>query len=363
MFANNWENCCTFAGNYELMPTNKNALTRYKYLDDLLSDRHHYYDIHDLTKLCNEKLIDAGFPEVTQRCIEKDLNYLEYAPFNADIERVRRNGKNYIRYANPSFSIFSQEMSSEERHLLREVLNTLGQFEGLNHFEWLEKFTIGLGIEDSRKIISFSNNPYLKNSNLLGTLFDIISNKQVVKLSYHKFNDTEVRSVTLHPYQLKQYNNRWYVLGAPDDNEDIVLNFALDRIDNVEPLPEKRFRDCKENLSEHFDDIIGVTLYADRPVERIILWVSDKEFPYIETKPIHPSQKCVNEEVENDLRVAHPYLEAGHYIQIECIPNYELIRELSSYFGELIVLSPKSLQDDIFAETDKMHQKYLKIRT
>ena len=56
------------------MPTNKNALTRYKYLDEMLSDRHHFYDIHDLTKKCNEKLIDAGFPEVSQRCVEKDVD-------------------------------------------------------------------------------------------------------------------------------------------------------------------------------------------------------------------------------------------------------------------------------------------------
>lgn len=69
------------------MPTNKNALTRYKYLDELLSDRHHYYDIHDLTEKCNQRLVEDGFPEVTQRCIEKDINYIEYAPFSADIER------------------------------------------------------------------------------------------------------------------------------------------------------------------------------------------------------------------------------------------------------------------------------------
>ena len=47
------------------MPTNKNALTRYKYLDELLSDRHHYYDIHDLTEKCNQRLVEDGFPEAT----------------------------------------------------------------------------------------------------------------------------------------------------------------------------------------------------------------------------------------------------------------------------------------------------------
>ena len=60
------------------MPTNKNALTRYKYLDELLSDRHHFFDIHDLTDRVNEKLITSGLPEVTQRCIEKDNNSSRY---------------------------------------------------------------------------------------------------------------------------------------------------------------------------------------------------------------------------------------------------------------------------------------------
>ena len=32
------------------MPANKNAVVRYKYLDELLSDKYHYYDIHDLTE-------------------------------------------------------------------------------------------------------------------------------------------------------------------------------------------------------------------------------------------------------------------------------------------------------------------------
>ena len=69
------------------MPTNKNALTRYKFLDEMLSDRHHYYDIHDLTDKCNRKLTDAGYFPVTQRCIEKDLQYLHETPYEAEIER------------------------------------------------------------------------------------------------------------------------------------------------------------------------------------------------------------------------------------------------------------------------------------
>ena len=105
------------------MPTNKNALTRYKYLDELLSDRHHYYDIHDLTEKCNQRLVEDGFPEVTQRCIEKDINYIEYAPFSADIERFRVNGKRCLRYENPSFSIFRKELTEEEWNVVQQVMD------------------------------------------------------------------------------------------------------------------------------------------------------------------------------------------------------------------------------------------------
>ncbi len=48
------------------MPTNKNALVRYRILDRLLSDHHHCYNIHELTEKVNEKLDLDGFKTVTR---------------------------------------------------------------------------------------------------------------------------------------------------------------------------------------------------------------------------------------------------------------------------------------------------------
>ena len=90
------------------MPINKNAFIRYKYLDKLLSDYHHYYDIHDLTDKVNAILNDNGFSQVGQRCIEKDLDVLGSTPFDAPIEHIRLNGKNVIRYRVRYFSIFKR---------------------------------------------------------------------------------------------------------------------------------------------------------------------------------------------------------------------------------------------------------------
>ena len=342
------------------MPTNKNALIRYKLLDRLLSDHYHYYDIHDLTEIVNDKLESDDYETVTQRCIEKDLVSME-AIFSAPIEHENKNGKNCIFYSKYGFSIFHTEMSREERNLLREVLSTLGLFDGLDNFHWLDDFKIGLGLEERRPIISFSNNPdYLSGSNLLGTLFDQISNEVVIRLSYHTFSDKTVRSIEFHPYLLKQYNDRWFLIGAADSDKKI-LNFALDRIDGVEPLPEKKYAECPEDLYERFEDVVGVTIYDKEP-EKILFWVSDASKDYVETKAIHGTQTRIKGEAEQALRSQYPNLEGGYFFTIKCISNYELIRELWSFGKELLVLSSSgTVADDIRKQAQEMIEQYKRI--
>lgn len=350
----------TFAAKTKDMPTNKNALIRYKQLDRLLSDHHHYYDIHDLTEKMNEYLKNEGFSTVTQRCVEKDLVNMQ-GLFSAPIEHETIDGKNRIFYWNRSFSIFKQEMSREERSLLREVLSTLGQFGGLKNFQWLDDFKIGLGLEERKPIISFSNNPYLKNledTNLLGTLFDDISNEVVIRLSYHTFTDATIKSIDFHPYLLKQYNERWYLLGA-DDSDMKILNFALDRIDDVESLPQKKYVECAEDLAEHFEDIVGVTLYEDRPVEHILCWVSDASKGYVDTKPIHGSYTPIKNEKDQQLRAEYPQLEGGMFFTLDCIRNFELIRELCSYGKDLLVLqSDGEVKNEVMKRIKEMNEMY-----
>ena len=346
------------------MPTNKNAFIRYKYLDRLLSDRHHYYDMNALTEKVNDMMErDMLGMSVGVRTIQKDILALQLAPFSAPIEMKKYDGRFIYTYSDSSFSLFSTELSGEERHLLHEVLNTLGQFEGLAHFEWLDKFKIGLGLEERRQIISFSNNLYYESSNLLGTLFDQISNEVVIRLSYHTFNDETVRSIDFHPYLLKQYNDRWFLLGAADSDKKI-LTFALDRIDKVEPLPDKKYYECPDDLYERFEDIVGVTLYEDRPVEHILCWVSDASKGYVDTKPIHGTYTLLKGEREQQLRMEYPQLPGGMFFTLDCISNFELLRELCSYGKDLLVLrSDGTVADEVRKRISEMNEKYSELRT
>lgn len=344
------------------MPTNKLAYIRYRFLDKLLSDRHHFYDRNTLTEKVNDMLYQAGYKPVVKRTIEKDLDELKCAPFKAPIIEFKKNSKICVTYADNSFSLFREELSKEERLLLREVLSTIGQFDGLDNFTWLDKFKIGLGLEERKQIISFSNNPYLKNSNLLGTLFDMISNEVVIRLSYHTFANETIRSIEFHPYLLKQYNDRWYLLGAADSDMKI-LHFALDRIDNVEPLPQKIYEQCSEDLAERFEDIVGVTLYEDRPVEHILCWVSDDSKGYIDTKPIHGSYTPLKGDAELQLRAEYPQLQGGMFFTLDCINNRELVRELCSFGKDLLVLrSDGTVADDVRKRICEMNERYERIR-
>ena len=85
---------------------------------------------------------------------------------------------------------------------------------------------------NERKIISFTKNP-LENTNLIGELFTAISQQQVVELHYHKFNaPDEVLTANVHPYLLKEYNRRWFLICAAE-TDGKILNFGLERINSV----------------------------------------------------------------------------------------------------------------------------------
>lgn len=332
---------------------------RYKILDSLLSNRNRYYSISELLEKVNEALELDGMEPVSRRCIEKDLNTLECAPYEAAIERVWYHGKKCIQYAEEGFSIFTKKLTEEEENLLSEVLNTIGQFDGLDTFEWLDSLKKRLDIKEHRRIIQFDNNPYFEGRNLIGSLFTAISNKQVLALKYHTFKDPQVREVVVYPYLLKEYNNRWFLIVGVEDGT--ILNFALDRIDDFKPMPHIDYIEPDENLESRFDDIVGVTLFKDKPTEDILLWVNEEGYQYVKTKPLHGSQRDVKGEEDKAVRERYPALQGGRFFRLQCILNYELEQLLMSKMNQLVVLEPAILKDSLINRIKKMDSLYSSI--
>ena len=343
------------------MPANKNAVRRYMILDQLLSDRNHYYTRKQLFEAVQTALqrIDDTF-NVSKRTIEMDLYDMEEIfGINIDTEKIV-DGKHVICYEDQTRSIFSKPLSDEEKKLLCEVLNTLGQFSGLDNFTWLDDLQAGKrdidADVDTRKIISFSTNEELRNKDYLAGLFSAISNRRVVTVEYLKFGQTKNSKITLYPYLLKQYNDRWYLIGTPLGDKkfpfrpEFLINLPLDRIESYTEVSGKEYLDYPGDIDAHFDDIIGVTYYENQEKETIIFAIADDDAPYIRTKKIHWTQEEFGADEQANLHRQYPHLESFTFFFITCIPNYELKRMLCGFGKALVVLSPNTLVNCIKEE-------------
>ncbi len=341
------------------MPRTKNAMIRYQILDRLLSDQYHNYSLDDLTEIVSDELseLNPKSDGITRRSIEKDVFFIEnentppaeierYSVEYFNRERQKYMKKRCLRYANRSFSIFNQDMSDEERELLSAALSLLGQFEGLPQLDQLEALRINANVRQRKnKVIWLSKSP-MEKSNILGQLFSIIINKQVIDITYRRFKQKEELHFVVTPYLLKEFNRRWYLI-CKDYNDETIRNLALDRMVSIKQLPSYKYEKPTESIVSRYDEIVGMTYLKENPIQHIVFWVSDRSDDYVITKPIHKTQKQLNGEEEAMLRANHPELKGGTFFSIDCRKNYELVRELMSYNCELVVLSPENIRKEI----------------
>ena len=350
------------------MPANKNALIRYRYLDELLSSRVRYYTRQELTDKLNEHLATP----VSKRCVEKDLIDIQ-DEWGIEYDEKVYDGKKYIHYADPSFSIFNKELTPEERTMLRSVLATVGQFDGLPNFEWLETMRLKLGKDsgsalssgefeghEDEKLIQFSNNPYLKNSNMIAELFQHIVSKQPIRIEYKPYSALKSFPVVVSPYRLKQFNNRWYLICCRMQDGRFT-NYALDRMIAFNAVEDVEFMPCPIDIDEHFDDIIGVTYVADAPVETVIFAGSLREIQFILTKPLHWSQRYPSLKEQEELHSQYPNVpEDWIFLTIDCKWNFELITTLFSFGERIVVVSPNRVVEEVVKKLSTMGTLYNK---
>ena len=364
------------------MPSNKNAVIRYMYLDQMLSDRYNKYTCVDLLNKVNERLELAGYPTIGgdkgdyeryiksgKRDIQLDLQALQEAPFYMEINSSDKiDGAPVYRYADQTQSLFSKPLSDDEKRLLQEVLNTLGQFAGLDSFEWLndlqEKLndnrSFGRGEYDQemsnpRKIISFSSNDYLEGKSFLGTLFALISNKKVVDVEYEPFGEKS-RTIRLYPYLIKQYNDRWYLIGTPLATEefpyraDFYVNLPLDRMKDVKAVDGIDYIDCDDYFEERYEDIVGITWIKEEELIPIIIAVKNTYTGYVDTKPFHGSQVKLPAAEQAAMHEKYSAFEGYSFYALTLKPNRELFNTIYRNGDNVILVSPDRIREIMIQE-------------
>ena len=336
------------------MPVNKDAMARYRIIDRMLADPHKDYTTKDI-----EQAVARECPHVSLRMIQKDISALETDPFCKKILRGR-GGRGTVRYEDQSTPLFYQELTSDEEEIFREALGSLGQFEGLENFKWLENLKKRLDMPNKKNVrpaISFAKNDILQiPDNLLGQLYSAIARKKVISFGYRRFQDQaqSFSRVTVYPYQLRQYNNRWFLLCNPIGNAkypfnpEQIYNYALDRMDGkVEYVEGMPYIDTPVDIDARFDEIVGVTYMKDAKLQDIYFAVKPSSVNYIRTKMIHSSQDEVNIETERDFIRRYPTLKDCKFFFISCRPNRELFALLASYGPDVIIIEPTEIRKEI----------------
>src|ERR1700754_16876 len=231
------------------MATNKNALIRYKTLDNCFRNPNKKYFIKDLIEECEKVLLDLDSQSngISRRQILDDIAFMESKEGwgeKMELERFRDSRKVYYRYKDLSFSINNMPLNEIELTQLQSAVDILAQFKGLPQFEWVSelipKLRQGMASKEaSSAIMEFDNNQYLKGIENLGILHNAIFYKKVLQIEYKPYGSETSYSLILHPYFLKQYNNRWFLFGYNPAKEKYDWNLAIDRIVTIKELKRK----------------------------------------------------------------------------------------------------------------------------
>ncbi len=333
------------------MPANKNALIRYKTIDNCLRNPYRRWTVEDLVEACADALCQfEGIRRgVSLRTIQGDLQMMrsDKLGYNAPIEVYEHK---YYRYSDPNYSIMNLPLSQGDIETMTEAVNLLRQFEDFDHFsemaDVVSRLQDNLAVaQGGSKIVDFERNSDLKGLRFLNPLYNHIARRQTIKLKYKSFTSRQPHNYIVYPHLLKEYRNRWFLFCTSKRGK--LYNFALDRIESIAEIPGAPYKDNPDFDPEaYFDDIIGVTRWGN-PV-KITFWASKEQAGYIATKPIHPSQRIVTDKAEDGSMIFSVIVE----------PNWEFFSLMLGFGPGVRILAPGVVVREMKRKLKKAIEQY-----
>lgn len=333
------------------MPITKNALVRYQTLDRCFRNPGKRYFYEDLIEECNRALNEQGYDGIGRSQLYSDIRFMKaHKDWDIEIEKHKDGARVYYQYADQNSSINSNsQLNQVEAEKLKSALSILNRFKGLPQFNWINelipKIDQAFNLNQEKPgIISFDNNEFLKGLEFIDPLFNAILYKKCIEIKYKSFRNPDEVSKAVSPYHLKEYNNRWYIYGN-DMEYGSIINLALDRITSIHESTND-YEETTIDFKEYFEDSIGVSIIPEIETEKILLRIEKSQWPYIETKPIHGSQKVLIREED--------YVN----VELELVPNYELESQILQFGEKVEVIQPLNLRERLKARIEALNQKY-----
>jgi len=263
--------------------------------------------------------IERGFNERTLYRLNETLSN------NFGIEIV-------FDYANNGY-FFDQENSTNPESFLSllEILTTAELFS--TNFK--EK-------NNALSFVEFENKAAIEHIPNFKIVLDAIQQQLPITFKHNSFYHLKQEEYTLKPYFLKQYQNRWYVIG---ESENGYRTFGIDRIENI-TIGSEKFKAKTEEAKDKFSHVIGLN-YVDHKMEKVQLSFHISQKPYVISLPLHHTQKEINTDNENSFD-----------IELRIHPNFEFRQQILKYGSLVKVLEPKWLAEEIKEELRKGFENY-----
>ena len=341
------------------MEKDRKASIRYKVLDECFSNAEKDFFLEDLIEAVSDELNEHGLEGVVKRTIQRDIadmKRLYGIELRDDLKGGKTGREKIYRYVDTNFSIYKKEITPEEAKQLVETISMLQRFKGMPNWKELElvlvwlKVNFGLDGMDEGTVM-FAQNPYLKGLDLYGELLKAVMGKKVIDIMYAPFGrPKKVRKV--HPYQLRQWNYRWYLVGH-EERKELKMPYVvipIDRIEMVKKVYGEGFKvqeDGDFDFDEYFRNIVGVSLLSknkkgeDAKPVAVVAKVYYPNAWYIDTKPIHHSQQVL-EATEGWITGEDGKKTSGYMVfQWDVIPNEELVQALMVYADQMEIREPE----------------------
>ncbi|WP_342331576.1 WYL domain-containing protein [Pedobacter sp. FW305-3-2-15-E-R2A2] len=320
------------------MPVNRNALLRYRTIDQCLQNRRRKWSLEDLITACSDALyeyqgIDTG---VSRRSIQADLEMMRSNKLGYEAPIVVVDRK-YYTYADKDYSITNSPLNQQDMQVLNEVSHLLSQFKGFSHFadlnEMLSKLEDKIYAQEmqTQPLIDFEKNDDLKGLEYIEVIRKAIVARQTLGITYQSFKAKKANELNFSPYLLKEYRNRWFVIGVVQGSNALLYNLALDRIQSISEGSAEYQENNIDDFANFYHNVIGVSKYPHQKDTEVIFWSDQDNAPYMMTKPLHRSQRLIREEKD------------GKVFSIQVVLNFELERELLGFGAKVKVLSPEVL--------------------
>lgn len=329
------------------MPVNKNAMLRYRIIDSCLTNKmRRYPTLQDII----ERIESQMGTSISVSMINKDLKQMRDL-YDAPIKYSHTQGGYF--YTEENFSILDAPLSPDEIEALdysTALLNTIKGTHLFRHFEnAINKLIDGYRISSyldklPHHILQVEQPLSDGGSYWLNDVLQSIVSKKTMRFAYKRFGSEE-REYVFSPYLIKEYRNRWYMLGMVHAYNALRV-FALDRLQDIYFTDEPYIETENFNPDEYFKYSFGITqLNHIEPIEAKLFFTPQLAH-YIRSMPLHPSQEILQDD------------ETGMQIKLHVYLTYELVMAILSYGKDVLVLEPPELIERVKSEIMEMRELY-----